>query len=59
VRLSDPRKISIFFPEGMEQEIRAEAVRTDRSISWLMQRAWELARADLARLPNPADMELR
>jgi uncharacterized small protein (TIGR04563 family) len=31
----------------MLKEIELEAVRLDRSVSWVVQRAWKLARAEL------------
>ena len=43
------RKRSFYFPDWMTREVEAEASRLDRSISWILQRAWRLARADLRR----------
>jgi uncharacterized small protein (TIGR04563 family) len=43
------RKHSFYFPDWMSRELEAEAVRLDRSTSWILQRAWRLARAELAR----------
>ena len=43
-------KISVFFPSDMIREIRAEAKRTDRSISWLMQFAWRRVRDEVKEL---------
>jgi uncharacterized small protein (TIGR04563 family) len=31
----------------MLKEIEQEALRLDRSVSWVVQRAWKLARGDL------------
>ncbi len=50
--MSDTRKQSLYFPEQMLQQIQEEAVRQDRSLSWIVQRAWRLARAQIARLPT-------
>jgi uncharacterized small protein (TIGR04563 family) len=36
---SDKRKQSLYFPESMLQEIKDEAARLDRSLSWIVQRA--------------------
>lgn len=57
----DQRKQSIYLPEPMLAELRAEAARTDRSLSWLIQRAWSVARVQIARLPSidPADERAR
>ena len=41
---SDKRKQSLYFPETMLAEIQLEAMRLDRSLSWVMQRAWKLSR---------------
>jgi uncharacterized small protein (TIGR04563 family) len=49
---SDKRKQSLYFPESMLQEIKEEANRLDRSLSWVVQRAWKLARVDIKKLPS-------
>ena len=49
---SDKRKQSLYFPEIMLQEIKDEAARLDRSLSWVVQRAWKLARAEIRKIPN-------
>ena len=43
------RKRSFYFPDWMTHEVEAEAMRLDRSVSWILQRAWKLARADMHR----------
>jgi uncharacterized small protein (TIGR04563 family) len=53
---SDKRKQSLYFPESMLQEIQQEAARLDRSLSWVMQRAWKLARTDIRKLPSVNDV---
>ena len=40
----DKRKQSLYFPTAMLDEIAAEARRLDRSMSWVVQRAWKLSR---------------
>lgn len=52
---SDKRKQSLYFPEDMLEEIRGEAVRMDRSLSWIVQRAWQAARAELKSIPSATD----
>src|SRR5678810_1193621 len=44
---SDKRKQSLYFPEEMLKEIGAEATRQDRSLSWIVQKAWKAARKDI------------
>ena len=43
------RKRSFYFPDWMTREVEAEAMRLDRSVSWILQRAWKVARADIHR----------
>jgi uncharacterized small protein (TIGR04563 family) len=42
------RKHSVYFPEYILAEIGAEATRLDRSLSWMVQQAWKMARAEIA-----------
>ena len=49
---SDKRKQSLYFPEEMLQEIKDEAARLDRSLSWVVQRAWKTARLEIRKLPS-------
>lgn len=44
------RQLSLYFPADMLAEIRAEARRLRRSASWVLRRAWKLARADIGAL---------
>ena len=53
---SDKRKQSLYFPEAMLLEIQQEATRLDRSLSWVMQRAWKIARQEVRRLPSVNDV---
>jgi uncharacterized small protein (TIGR04563 family) len=46
---------SMYFPPGMLQEIRLEAKRLDRGVSWVLQRAWRLAREEIRKLPPRSD----
>lgn len=54
---SDKRKQSLYFPESMLQEIKEEAARLDRSLSWVVQRAWKLARDEIRRMPSVNEIE--
>ena len=53
---SDKRKQSLYFPETMLAEIKDEAARLDRSLSWVVQRAWKLARNDIRKIPSVNDI---
>jgi uncharacterized small protein (TIGR04563 family) len=49
---SDKRKQSLYFPEEMLKEIGAEATRQDRSLSWIVQKAWKAARKEIMSIPS-------
>ena len=49
---SDKRKQSLYFPEDMLKEIQEEANRQDRSLSWIVQKAWEIARKEIMKYPS-------
>lgn len=48
----DHRKQSIYMPLEMIEEIKQESARLDRSLSWTLQRAWTLAKNDIAAMPS-------
>ena len=52
---SDKRKQSLYFPEDMLKEIQDEATRQDRSLSWIVQKAWKIARDKLKAFPASND----
>lgn len=54
--MADARKQSLYFPEEMLHEIQEEATRQDRSLSWVVQRAWRAARERIAKLPGTDDL---
>jgi uncharacterized small protein (TIGR04563 family) len=53
---TDKRKQSLYFPESMLTEIKEEAARLDRSLSWVVQRAWKIARVEIKKLPSVNDV---
>lgn len=53
---TDHRKQSLYFPEEMLEEIQREAMRQDRSLSWIVQQAWKVGRADIRRMPSVNDV---
>ncbi|TXD36419.1 TIGR04563 family protein [Lujinxingia vulgaris] len=52
---SDKRKQSLYFPEDYLDEIREESLRQDRSMSWVVQKAWEIARDTIKQFPAAND----
>ncbi|HVR60800.1 MAG TPA: TIGR04563 family protein [Polyangia bacterium] len=53
---SNKRKQSLYFPEEMLTEIGNEAMRQDRSMSWIVQKCWQVARKDMMRMPSVNDL---
>jgi uncharacterized small protein (TIGR04563 family) len=39
----------------MLAELQEQSMRQDRSISWLIQQAWKIARSELQRIPSTTD----
>ena len=49
---SPKKKVTLYFSSGMLGETQREAIRQDRSISWIIQAAWRIAREEVQRLPG-------
>ncbi|MGK0362169.1 MAG: putative small protein (TIGR04563 family) [Bradymonadia bacterium] len=45
----------LYIELGLLDEIRAEAHRQDRSLSWIVQRAWAAGRRQLSEMPGAND----
>ena len=48
---SPKKKVTLYFSANMLGETQKEAIRQDRSISWIIQAAWRIAREEVRRLP--------
>jgi uncharacterized small protein (TIGR04563 family) len=49
--------MSVYLPDDMDAEIREEARRLDRTISWIVQQAWKLAKYELRKFPTMNESE--
>ncbi len=49
---NEKRKQSLYFPDDVLNEISTEAIRLDRSLSWVVQRAWRIASGEVAKFPS-------
>ena len=49
---TDKQKQSLYFSDDMLREIMMEATRLDRSLSWIVQQAWRVAREELQKFPS-------
>jgi len=52
--MSTKRKVTLYFNSVMLAETQHEAIRQDRSISWIIQAAWRKARDEIRKLPTAA-----
>jgi uncharacterized small protein (TIGR04563 family) len=50
------KKVTLYFSAAMLEETQREAIRQDRSISWIIQAAWKIARDEVRKLPSVAGL---
>lgn len=55
--MKDPRKQSIYFPADILEWLQVEAIRQDRSLSWVVQRCIRVAQASVEQLPTAPTFE--
>lgn len=48
-------KQSLYFPVDMYHEVREEAARLDRSVSWVIVQAWRLSKSKIKEIPGVTD----
>ena len=49
---SQKKKVTLYFNAAMLSETQKEALRQDRSVSWIIQAAWRIARDEVRRMPG-------
>ncbi|TXD37656.1 TIGR04563 family protein [Lujinxingia vulgaris] len=50
--MATKKKMTLYLPEELLNEMRQEALRQDRSLSWIMEAAWKIARERLREMPG-------
>jgi uncharacterized small protein (TIGR04563 family) len=50
--VSQKRKVTLYFNSAMLAETQREAIRQDRSVSWIIQAGWRIARDEVKRMPT-------
>jgi uncharacterized small protein (TIGR04563 family) len=50
--VSQKRKVTLYFNAAMLAETQKEALRQDRSISWIIQASWRIARDTVKQMPS-------
>jgi uncharacterized small protein (TIGR04563 family) len=49
---SQKKKVTLYFNAAMLAETQKVALRQDRSVSWIIQAAWRLAREEVRQTPD-------
>ena len=50
--MATKEKLTLYFSAETVAQAKAEAERQDRSISWIMQMAWQIAHGHLQQMPG-------
>jgi len=50
--MATKQKLTLYFPQDLLEEARLEAQRQERTVSWILQKAWQIARDDIRDLPD-------
>lgn len=53
----NPGVVTVFLDAPIADEAATEAKRLDRALSWMMQRAWKIAREQIKALPSQGSGE--
>lgn len=53
---SPKKKVTLYFSAAMLEETQREAIRQDRSISWIIQASWRMSRDEVRKLPSVAGL---
>ncbi|TVR02229.1 MAG: TIGR04563 family protein [Deltaproteobacteria bacterium] len=50
------QKLTVYVPDGIHEEMKAEADRQDRSVSWLVEHCWKMARNRMQSYPGVSEL---
>ncbi len=50
------KKLTLYFSEDLLEDAKLEAERQDRSISWVLEQAWRMARERMKHVPGVDDI---
>ena len=51
------KKLTLYFPENLVNETKREALRHDRSMSWIIEMAWRIARDQIESMPGVMELQ--
>ncbi len=55
IAMAAKQKLTIYMPDSILDELKVQAERQDRSISWLVEHCWKLARPRVSEYPGVND----
>ena len=50
--MSAKQKLTVYIPEHIFNELKLEAERQDRSVSWMIEHCWQLSRRQIQAYPS-------
>ena len=55
--MASKKKLTLYLPEDLLNETKQEALRHDRSLSWILEIAWRIARGQIQDMPGVAELK--
>ncbi|QDG54596.1 TIGR04563 family protein [Persicimonas caeni] len=55
--MASKKKLTLYFPENLVNETKREALRHDRSMSWIIEMAWRIAREQIESMPGVVELQ--
>ena len=55
--MAQKKKLTLYLPEDVLNETKREALRQDRSLSWIIEMAWMVAREHLQEMPGIEELK--
>lgn len=50
------QKLTVYVPDAIHEEMKSEADRQERTVSWLVEHCWRLSRSRLQEYPAIAEL---
>jgi len=50
------QKLTVYVNDDIAQEMKAEADRQDRTVSWMVEHCWRIARTRMQQIPSVTDL---
>jgi len=57
-KMAAKKKLTLYFSEEVLNETKQEALRQDRSVSWILETAWKMSREHVKDLPGIDEIQV-